>query len=122
MNQQARFEAFYAKQHDIDPEDVAGYRLGDTYRLPKMAAHYRTFKAAEAQLEGLRAFADELVNIALEGANADGDHIQDLAVKHGLLTPEQRTERCGDACSCAEYSDFPVECFRKISILKAVTA
>ncbi len=47
MNQQQRFEAFYAKQHDIDPEDVAGYRMGDSYRLPGIAAHYRTFKAAE---------------------------------------------------------------------------
>lgn len=47
MTQQERFEAFYAKQHDIDPEDVAGYRMGDSYRLPGIAAHSRTFKAAE---------------------------------------------------------------------------
>ena len=48
MNQQERFEAYYADQHDIDIEDVAGYRMEDSYRLPGIAAHYRTFKAAEA--------------------------------------------------------------------------
>lgn len=120
MNQQERFEAFYADQHDMSRENVASYRLEDTYRLPGIASHYRTFKAAEAQAQGLIAFADALVNIALEGSDADGAHIQELAVKHGLLTPEQRTERCGEACSCAEYADFPVECFRKVAILKAL--
>lgn len=52
MNQQQRFEAFYAKQHDIDPEDVAGYRMGDSYRLPGIAGHYRTLKAAEDGASG----------------------------------------------------------------------
>ncbi len=58
MNQQERFEAFYAKQHDIDPEDVAGYRIEETYGLPKIAAHYRTFKGAE---DGLLAITSKVV-------------------------------------------------------------
>lgn len=65
----------------------------------------------------LRNFANSMIDIALEGCNADGVQIQELAVEHGLLKPEQRTERCGDTCSCAEYADFPVECFRKVKEL-----
>lgn len=67
--------------------------------------------------ENLRNFANAMIDIALEGCDADGGHIQELAIKHGLLKPEQRTERCSDACSCAEYADFPVECFRKVKEL-----
>lgn len=47
MNQQERFEAFYADQHGVPVESMAKYRMGDSYRLPAIAAHYRTFKAAE---------------------------------------------------------------------------
>ena len=65
----------------------------------------------------LRNFANAMIDIALEGADADGAQIQELAVEHGLLKPEQRTERCGDTCSCAEYAGFPVECFRKVKEL-----
>lgn len=61
MNQQQRFEAFYAKQHDIDPKPVAGYRMGDSYRLPGIAAHYRTFKAAEDGVNQLLAVAHTYV-------------------------------------------------------------
>lgn len=47
MNQQERFEAYYADQHGVPVESMTAYRLADTYRLPGIAAHYRTFKAAE---------------------------------------------------------------------------
>lgn len=47
MSQQERFEAQYADQHDVPVEAMAQYRMGDSYRLPGMASHYRTFKAAE---------------------------------------------------------------------------
>lgn len=50
MNQQERFEAFYADQHGVEIESMTQYRLADTYRLPGIAAHYRTFKAAEDAL------------------------------------------------------------------------
>ncbi len=120
MSQQERFEAFYADQHDIDPEDVARYRLEDTYRLPGIASHYRTFKAAEAQAEGLRAFGNEMISAAFEGGSFDGSDIQDIAVKHGLLKLEERAGACGDHCSCASVQEFPAECYRKTGILKAV--
>lgn len=66
---------------------------------------------------GMRDFANAMIDIALEGGNADGAHIQALAVEHGLLKPEQRTERCGESCSCAAFADWPVECFRKVKEL-----
>jgi hypothetical protein len=70
-------------------------------------------QSAPVAVVNLRNFANAMIDIALEGCDADGAQIQELAVEHGLLKPEHRTERCGDACSCAEYADFPVECFRK---------
>jgi hypothetical protein len=76
-----------------------------------------TSQPAPVSVVSLRNFANSMIDIALEGGNADGAQIQELAVEHGLLKPEQRTERCGDTCSCAEYSDFPVECFRKVKEL-----
>lgn len=52
MNQQERFEAFYADQHGVEIESMTQYRLADTYRLPGIAAHYRTFKAEEDGVNG----------------------------------------------------------------------
>lgn len=54
MNQQERFEAFYADQHGVEIATMTQYRMGDTYRLPGIAAHYRTFKAAEDGMAALK--------------------------------------------------------------------
>jgi len=45
MNREA-FEANYASSHDLPLETFSQYRMGDTYRLPGIASHYRTFIAA----------------------------------------------------------------------------
>jgi hypothetical protein len=87
-----------------------------TFMCPGAFGVYRQPPAPVSEVS-LRNFANSMIDIALEGGNADGAQIQELAVEHGLLKPEQRTERCGDTCSCAEYSDFPVECFRKVKEL-----
>lgn len=34
MNQQERFEAYYADQHSVPVESLKQYRMGDSYRLP----------------------------------------------------------------------------------------
>lgn len=47
MNQQERFEEYYADQHGVTKEAMVLNRMGDTYRMPGLAAHYRTFKGAE---------------------------------------------------------------------------
>ncbi len=80
-------------------------------------ARLKAEQPAPVAVVNLRNFANAMIDIALEGCDADGAQIQELAVEHGLLKPEQRTERCSDACSCAEYADFPVECFRKVDEL-----
>lgn len=52
MNQQERFEVYYADQNGVPVEAMKQYRMGDSYRLPGIAAHYRTFKAAEDGASG----------------------------------------------------------------------
>lgn len=42
----------------------------------------------------------------------DGGHIQDIAVKCGLLIPHTATEPCGENCNCADVADFPCTCYR----------
>lgn len=65
----------------------------------------------------MKAFANEMIGAAFEGGSFEGGDIQDIAVKHGLLQIEQRTEECGEVCACREYG-FPAECYRKTDLLK----
>lgn len=66
-------------------------------------------------------FANELIDGAFEGGNFGGDDIQDIGVKHGLLSIETRDEPCGEFCACKEYG-FPAECYRKTACLDATAA
>lgn len=45
MSRMKGFEKLWADRHGIAPEDLVQYRFEsrDGYRLPDMAAHYRTF-------------------------------------------------------------------------------
>lgn len=45
MNREA-FEANYASSHDLPLETFSQYRMGDTYRLPGIASHWRTWQMA----------------------------------------------------------------------------
>lgn len=48
-----------------------------------------------------------------ERGDWDGGTVQDVAEKHGVLIRTTVTERCDpEHCVCAEYGDFPLECFR----------
>jgi hypothetical protein len=71
----------------------------------------------KAANDSLKAFANELISASFEGGSFDGGDIQDIAVKHGLLQVEQRTEACGEVCACSEHG-FPAECYRKTDLLK----
>lgn len=46
MNRRDSFEAAYAASHDLPIETFSQYRMGDTYRLPGIASHWRTWCAA----------------------------------------------------------------------------
>jgi hypothetical protein len=70
----------------------------------------------EKRLAALKTFAGELISASFEGGSFDGGDIQDIAVKHGLLRIEQRTEECGEVCACSEYG-FPAECYRKTDLV-----
>lgn len=46
MTRQEAFERSYAESHDLPIETFSQYRMGDTYRLPGIASHWRTWQAA----------------------------------------------------------------------------
>lgn len=82
--------------------------------------------ALVAERDALKAFARELIELSdwPDGGDIDGFDFQDAAVKHGILIPEQRSEPCGEDCSCnAYYSDEEwkegITCYRLAAALKA---
>lgn len=79
---QTKFEIIWADNHSVPVESMAKYRFDDrdSYRMPDMASHYRTFCAA------LEAFESELPMIritecAFNGYNLDGS--PPIHVEHG---------------------------------------
>ena len=55
-----------------------------------------------------------------EGGDIDGFDFQEAAVECGLLTPETRTQPCGDNCFCEDYHGEMkdgVTCYRKTKFL-----
>ena len=98
----------------LEPLEIAGLR----------AALAQPDEQAQ-EIERLRAFARDVMQAWPDG-DLDGADLQDAAVKHGLLTPEQRFEPCGDdgACWCASMVDHAdwvdgVVCYRRAAWLKA---
>lgn len=91
----------------------------------EMVAEWRAKAATcESELAALRAFArDVLVTEEAWISDRDGDELQDLAIKHGLirLKDPAPTEPCGEGCACAEYhgdmSDG-VECYECTALLQ----
>ena len=47
----------------------------------------------------LRAFAKDIMEAWPDGC-IEGDDLQEIAVKHGMLAPEIRHEPCGEWCQC----------------------
>lgn len=74
------------------------------------------YMATLADIDALRGFAQDIME-CWPHSELDGCDLQDIAEAHGLLKPETRTEACGENCACAEYGDFPAECYRKTSLL-----
>ena len=73
--------------------------------------------------EKLRAFAREVMAAWPEGG-IEGDDLQEIAVKHGMLAPETRFEPCGEWCNCNAGVDVDggewergVECYRRTALL-----
>ena len=71
----------------------------------------------------LRAFAQAIMKSWPDGG-IDGDDLQEIAVKHGMLEPEIRHEPCGEWCNCSAGVDVDggewergVECYRRTALL-----
>jgi hypothetical protein len=78
-----------------------------------LAAERERAEANERDATALRAFAHDVMGEWPENCGVDGFEIQDLAEKHGLLRPEERTESCGEGCQCEAMSaDWPTQCYR----------
>lgn len=75
-----------------------------------------------AERDALRRFAQEIMKHWPEGWGIEGDDLQAIAIKHGLLTPETLHEPCGESCSCAGLVDADdwiegVTCYRRTALL-----
>ena len=65
------------------------------------------------KLSNFKEFANKILQVAFDGNDLDGSDIQDIGVECGLLKEVMATEPCGENCVCAEYNDWPMECYRK---------
>ena len=92
-----------------------------------IVALHNFFPALAAELRALREFAADMFDASdwPDGGDVDGFEFQELATKHGLLRPEQRTEPCGEDCQCCEvHSEEDMKdgftCLRKAEWLQSV--
>ncbi len=73
----------------------------------------------------LHSFALDALEVWPDG-DLDGGTLQDLAVKHGLLEVEVRTEPCCADCECKEFYSGTfwargISCYRKAAFLRGKT-
>ncbi|MDH0291424.1 hypothetical protein N7414_20050 [Pseudomonas sp. GD04087] len=105
----------YSQQPEVEAERLERLRdlLKSVHAAPSQAdpVHHQL-------VHNISAFALDLIRGAGEGGSFDGGCIQDLAVKHGLMTIEECEEPCSDeGCACAQYG-FPSQCYRiKLEVL-----
>lgn len=69
------------------------------------------FRRVSPQLKG---FAHELIKVVFEGGSLDAGDLQEMALDYGLLRKVEVTESCGEGCRCAEYDNFPCNCYRRV--------
>jgi hypothetical protein len=73
------------------------------------------------EIEQLRAFAQEIMDYWPEGG-VDGDDLQNIAEKHGLIEPTIKYKQCSENCSCYGYvsnAEFKngIKCFVRTKLL-----
>lgn len=95
-------------------------------RLLGIIAADRRARQEETNVErlDLRAFARSIIDAAHDWdghpGDLDGGTLQEIAEEHGVLVLHRVTEPCSeDACVCAEYGDWPVDCYRLNPALEA---
>ena len=72
--------------------------------------------ASQADNARLRGFAEAVMESWPHG-DVDGGALQDIAEEHGLIKLVEVNEPCCEDCVCAEVGSFPLECYRKTSLL-----
>ena len=89
----------------------------DAYEAATIAKHYAD------ENKQLRAFAQSIM-VAWPEGGIEGDDLQEIACRHGMLAPEIRHEPCGEWCNCNCLGDFDsadwqrgVECYRRTALL-----
>ena len=112
---------------DCEHEDLTGktcaenkptFGYKDAYEVASSIA-----KSSIEDTNKLRAFAREVMAAWPEGG-IEGEDLQEIAVKHGMLAPEIRHEPCGEWCqcnsmNCLDSDDWKggVECYRRTALL-----
>lgn len=61
----------------------------------------------------LKGFVDDIIEVCFNDGGIDGYDIQEMAIEYGLLKKVEMSERCCEACRCAEHGDFPQTCYQK---------
>ena len=112
---------------DCEHEDLTGktcaenkptFGYKDAYEVASsMAKNYL------AETKKLRAFAQAIMEAWPEGG-IEGDDLQEIAHRHGMLAPEIRHEPCGEWCNCNSMNSLDsddwkggVECYRRTALL-----
>lgn len=77
MTRQERFEAIWAMQHAVPIESLIEHRwhTQDGYRLPDMAAHYRTFCNT---LDSVEIVLSNALHLNIAGEHVEAYEISDL--------------------------------------------
>ena len=89
----------------------------DAYEATTLVKHY----ADENKV--LRSFAQSIMEAWPEGG-IEGDDLQEIACRHGLLAPDTRFEPCGEWCQCNGIGGYDsddwqlgVNCYRRTALL-----
>lgn len=106
--------------HRHDLETLATERRTHLQDAMEISALNEQLIERTEQRDRLRAFCIDVFDETdwPEGGDLDGFTFQELAIKHGLLQRETRTEPCEENCHCAGYYDpdefaAGVTCYRK---------
>lgn len=91
MNRMERFERIWSAQHAVPPESLLQYRwvTQEGYRLPAMAAHFRTF------CETLDSLVIELPESRLEGDLISNYSPEKMARNRGIEACRAAIEAAG---------------------------
>ena len=112
---------------DCEHEDLTGktcaenkptFGYKDAYEVASSLA-----KSYLADTNKLRAFAQAIMEAWPDGG-IEGDDLQEIACRHGMLAPEIRHEPCGEWCQCNGIGGYGgddwqrgVECYRRTALL-----